>query len=145
MPARGQTRQRLVRRQPRARAGRLLFANQPLHFLPGCFLEPRLFQRRGAGEQFVKNDAEGVNVGPRVHVQGIDADLLGCHVQRRADDRAVGGVQRPIGEHLRGVERLGQAEVDHLRHRLAVVLGHEHVRRLQIAVDDSLLVGVLDR
>jgi hypothetical protein len=30
------------------------------------------------------------------------------------------------------------------RHRLAVYLGHQDVRRLQVAMDDRLLVGVLD-
>jgi hypothetical protein len=33
---------------------------------------------------------------------------------------------------------------DHLRHRPAVVEADEHVGRLQVAVDDPLLVGVLD-
>ena len=42
---------------------------------------------------------------------------------------------------LRG---LGDAEVDHLRHRHAVVQRHEDVRRLDVAVDDALLVRVLD-
>ena len=38
---------------------------------------------------------------------------------------------------------LGQAEVDDLGHGLAVDLGHQDVRGLQVAVDDGLLVGVL--
>ena len=37
------------------------------------------------------------------------------------------------------------AEVDHLGHRLAVVQRHQHVGGLDVAVDDPLLVGVLDR
>ena len=41
--------------------------------------------------------------------------------------------------------RLGHAEVDHLRHRLAVVQGDQDVGRLEVAVDDALLVGVLHR
>ena len=41
--------------------------------------------------------------------------------------------------------RLGHAEVDHLRHRPAVVQGDQDVGRLEVAVDDALLVGVLDR
>ena len=42
-------------------------------------------------------------------------------------------------------DRLGDAEVDHLRHRPAVLHGDQDVRRLDVAVDDALLVGVLDR
>ena len=53
------------------------------------------------------------------------------------------GEQRPLGQPLVG--RLGDAEVDHLGHRLAVVERHQDVRRLDVAVDDPLLVGVLDR
>ena len=57
--------------------------------------------------------------------------------------RAVLREQRPLGQLLLG--RLGHAEVDHLGHRLAVVERDHHVGRLDVAVDDPLLVGVLDR
>jgi hypothetical protein len=40
--------------------------------------------------------------------------------------------------------RLGDAEVDHLRHRHPVVQRNENVRRLDVAMDDPLLVRVLD-
>jgi len=40
--------------------------------------------------------------------------------------------------------RLGDAEVDHLRHRLVAVERDQHVRRLEITVDDAFLVRVLD-
>ena len=42
-----------------------------------------------------------------------------------------------------GVTRLGQSEVDDARHRLAIHLNHQNVCRLQIAMDDGLLVRVL--
>jgi hypothetical protein len=44
----------------------------------------------------------------------------------------------------RVADRLGDAEVDNLRHRLTVVEGDEHVRRLDVAVNHALLVRVLD-
>ena len=47
-----------------------------------------------------------------------------------------------VGELL--VQGLGDAEVDHFHHRFAVVQRDEHVRRLDVAVDDPLQVGVLD-
>ena len=43
------------------------------------------------------------------------------------------------------LERFGNPEIDDLRHRLAVVAGDQHVRRLEIAMDHALLVGVLHR
>ena len=43
------------------------------------------------------------------------------------------------------MDRLGHAEVDDLGHRLAVVGRDQHVGRLDVAVDDPLLMRVLDR
>ena len=40
--------------------------------------------------------------------------------------------------------RLGDAEINHLGHRHAVVHRHQDVRRLDVAVNDPFLVRVLD-
>jgi serine/threonine protein kinase len=40
-------------------------------------------------------------------------------------------------------ERLGNAEVDHLGHRLAIVSGDQHIGRLEVTVNHAFLVGVL--
>jgi hypothetical protein len=40
-------------------------------------------------------------------------------------------------------DRFGQAEVDDSRHRFPVYFGHQNVRRLQVSMDDGLLVRVL--
>ena len=59
----------------------------------------------------------------------------GRHVARRAGDHAG-------GRHLRArLEDLGQAEIGHVRLPVAV---QQDVRGLQVAVDDALLVQVLD-
>ena len=50
--------------------------------------------------------------------------------------------QRLVGEPLAG--GLGNAEVNHLGHRRAVVDRDENVRRLEVAMNDSLLVRVLN-
>ena len=42
------------------------------------------------------------------------------------------------------MERLGHAEVDDLRHRLFLLQRHQHVRRLDVAVQHALLMRVLD-
>ena len=52
------------------------------------------------------------------------------------------GEERLLGQLLVG--GFGDAEVDHLRHGHAVVQCDQDVRRLDVAVDDALLVGVLD-
>ena len=69
--------------------------------------------------------------------------LLRAHVQRRADHLREPRVDRLVGQLL--ADRLGDAEVDDLHHRLAVVQRDQHVRGLEVAVDDPLLVGVLHR
>ena len=77
----------------------------------------------------------------RVDVEVVELRLLGAHVLQRADDGAEVGEQRALGQLLAG--RLGDAEVDDLRHRLAVVQRDQHVRRLEVAVNDPFLMGVL--
>jgi hypothetical protein len=43
------------------------------------------------------------------------------------------------------VGRLGDPEIDHLGNRRPLVLHHQNVRRLEVAVDHALLVGMLHR
>ena len=69
--------------------------------------------------------------------------LLGAHVERRADHLTVAGRYR-CGRQLL-VDRLGNPEVDDLGDRHAIVQRHQNVGRLDVAVDDALLMGVLDR
>ena len=68
--------------------------------------------------------------------------LLRRHVQRRAHELREAGEQRLLRQLL--PQCLGHAEVDHLHHRRRVVHRHQHVGRLDVAVDDPLLVRVLD-
>jgi len=53
------------------------------------------------------------------------------------------GEDRLLGQTVIG--GLGDAEVDDLRHGAAVVQRHHHVRRLEVAVNDALLVTVMNR
>jgi hypothetical protein len=100
-------------------------------------------ERLGAGQQFVEQHAERIDVGARVDVEPRHLRLLGRHVLGRAEDLRVLREQRLLGQ--LGAGRLGDAEVDHLRHRHAVVQRHQHVARLDVAMDDALVVRVLDR
>jgi hypothetical protein len=75
-------------------------------------------------------------------VDGREAGLFRSHVLQRADHGAKLRGQRFVGQLAAGC--LGHAEVDHLGHWLAVVECHQDVRRLEVAVDDALGMGVLD-
>ena len=129
--------------QPRARPGRLLLPDQAEDLGERGLLDPLAAQRRAAREQLVQEHAQRVDVAAGVDAQGAHLRLLRAHVFQRADQGAVLREQRPLGQLLLG--RLGHAEVDHLGHRLAVVERDHDVGRLDVAVDDPLLVGVLDR
>ncbi len=109
--------------------------------MPGRLLETLPLQRRRPGQQLVEDHAQGVDVRPRVHVEVVELGLFRTHVERRAQYHAVGRVQRALGERL--LDRLGQPEVDHFRHRMAVVQADQDVAGLQVSVDHALGVGVL--
>ena len=79
--------------------------------------------------------------------------LLGRHVGGRADDHAhlrsapgavsVGEfVASAVADGARGSQRLGETEVEHLHRAVGADLD---VRRLEIAMDDALLVRRLER
>ena len=92
-------------------------------------------------KQLVEQHAQRIDVAAGVDAELVHLRLLGAHVQRRADELREAGVERLLGE--RCADRLGDAEVDHLGDRLAVVQRDQDVGGLQVAVDDPLLVGVL--
>ena len=79
---------------------RLDFFDQPQDFLEGGVFELLLFERRGAGEQLVEDDAEGIDVGAGIDVEVVELGLLGAHVERRADHQAVSRVERVLGQRL---------------------------------------------
>ncbi len=81
-----------------------------------------------------KHDPEGIEVGLVADGRGA-ANLLGRHVSRRS--------QRSARRRQRGrVQVLGDPEIG----QLDLAVGRDHqVRRLQIAVDDAMLVGVVQR
>ena len=139
----GDARQRPRLRELRARPRRLDLPDHPQHLQePGRLqLLPR--ERHAAGQELVEDRPQGVDVGAGVDVEIVQLRLLRRHVFQRADQRADLGVDAPIGQPRAG--GLGDAEVDHLGHRPAVVEGDQDVRRLQVAVDHALLVGVLHR
>ena len=125
-----------------ARPRRLLLADDPADLVEAGLAQPLLVERRGAGEQFVEQHAQRVDVAAGVDVQAAHLGLLGAHVQRRADHLAEAGEERLLGQLL--TDGLGDAEVDDLGHRHAVVQRDQDVGRLEVAVDDPLLMGVLD-
>jgi hypothetical protein len=129
-------------REAGARAGRLVLADLPQHFEQRRFAQLRGADGRDAGQQLVEQRPERVDVAAGVDVLRGRRGLLGAHVLQGADDQPELGQHGLFGQLVPG--RLGDAEVDDLRNRPAVVGCHQHVGRLDVAMDDALLVGVLD-
>ena len=135
---------RLRRADPRARRRRVFLANHPENLIHRGPFQPARFNRGRPRQELIEYYSQGINIGARVDVDGVEAGLFGGHVQRRAQHVTESGEQRVLAQ-LHAGGRFRHAEVDHLGHRLAVVAFHEDVRRLQVAVDDPLLVRVLNR
>ena len=131
------------RLHPHRRPRRVHLADEAADFIHADARERVLLDGRVAGEQFVEQHAEGVDVAARVDVQRGQLRLLGRHVERRADHLLELRIDRLLDEPP--LRRLRHAEINHLRHRLPVVDRHEDVRRLEIAMDDSFLMRVLHR
>ena len=105
--------------------------------MPGLLRRQReAAQRQLPGQHLVEDDAQRVDVGPVIDLQR-PLHLLRGHVVQRAHH-----LPRPGQREVAGVaaQQLGQAEVGDLHAALAV---QQDVLRLDVAVDDALLVGVL--
>ena len=94
-----------------------------------------------AGEQLVEQDPQRVNVAARVDIERAHLRLLRAHVGRGAYEQFEGGEERFVGQSLIG--RFRDAKVNHLGHRFAILERDQDVRRFDIAVDNALLVRVL--
>jgi len=88
-------------------------------------------ERPTTSEHFVHHDTQGPQVGPPVHARPVR--LLGAHVRD-------GSQRRPVTGH-RDVLQPRQTEVHDLRQ---AAIGKDDVARLDVAVDDALVVGALE-
>ncbi len=117
----------------RRRARRIDLADDPPDFIQARAGHRRRVDRRAAGEQFVEQHAEAVDVAARVDVERGKFRLLGTHVERRPDHLLELREERPIREPP--LRRLRHAEVDDLPKPLLASTsrrnpGEYHGRRL---------------
>lgn len=132
-------------RVQRSRRGRLLILDL-VHEGPQTF---RL-ERRSAGERLIQRGSETVDIGPVVDPP-LPRELLGAQIGRRADDisRTRQGESR---SHIRAIEwlqisfdELGQPIVEEHGNHALVCFPHEDIRRLDIPVNHSFAMGMLER
>ena len=129
--------------QARRRLRRFGFPDHPPDFVQRRLAEGVGVKRRHARQQLVEQHAQRIDVRPRINVQAAQGRLFRAHVGRRADHVLEAGEERLLRQLL--PQRLGHAEINHLGHRLAVMQRHQHVARLDVAVNDALLMRVLHR
>ena len=116
----------------------ILFAQPAQHLFVGQLLQIK-WQR--AHQHLIEHHAQRVHIGAGIDILATRVGLLRAHVFERAQYCAHARKYAAICEPLRS--SLGQTEVDDPGHRLAIHVAHQNVRRLQVAMDDGLLVRVL--
>ncbi|MDH3943421.1 MAG: hypothetical protein OEV06_04945, partial [Anaerolineae bacterium] len=90
-----------------------------------------VFEGEGAGGEFVKDDAEGVEISTLVNLS--THGLFGRHVEHGTNDGAVDGHS--------GGDGTGKTEI----HEFDSAVGIDHeIFGLEITVDDALFVGMLE-
>src|SRR5271154_3304164 len=136
----GCARRFLLRFYFRAGAWGVLFPQLPQHFIERFLLPLLGIEWERTGQQLVEHHAERVNVGTRVQVMNARIGLLRAHVSRRSDEAtrlceySLAGRLRP--DHFR------QTEINDPGRGFAIHFDHQDIGRLQVAVDDGLLVRV---
>ena len=104
--------------------------------LRGECLEARCVEGKFPRQHVVAEDADGVEITASVDVQ-LARRLLRRHVVRRAE-----GARR-VGAHR--IERTQKRDAEVCEHRTASAALEEDVLRLEVAMHDTLAVGVVER
>ena len=130
----------------RQNPGRLLglgFPQGPTHLKQTSAKQFLAIERGSAREQFIKKHTQTVNIAPRVHIQPAHLRLFRAHVSRCANQLLVCSKKRLLSKPA--LDCLGNAKVNNFGHRHTIVHGDENVGWFNIAMDDPLLVGMLNR
>ena len=123
------------------RGGSLLSDRAPHRIQPGLhqFLA---VEGRFAGQDFIKQYTQAVDVAARINIQPTHLCLLGAHIRWRAHELVESGEDGFVGQSL--FDGFGYAEINHLGHGHAVMQCHQDIGRFDISMNDSLLMRVLD-
>ena len=130
---------------PQASAGRLgiLITDDVAHMVDPPFTQSIRVKGQSAGQELIQDHAERVDVRAYVNVLAGGVCLFGAHVFGGADQptllREQGVVRQGTGQGL------GDPKIDYLGHGLVVHDCHQQVRRLEIPMDNPLLMRMVDR
>ncbi len=121
---------------------RLLLADLLQHGFHSRFTQFLRAERQRTHQQLVQNHAQRIHIRAGVNVALVAVGLLRAHVVGRAHHPSHFGEHRDLGKPL--PYGLGQPEVDDLGYGLFIHLFDQDIGWLQVAVDDGLLMGVLN-
>ena len=130
------------RAESRRGPGRLNLANDPAHLIVSSRDQRLGIEWRAAGQQFIQENTQRINVAPGINVQSTERRLLRAHVNRGSNELFEPGGKRFVCKPVLG--GFGDTEIDDLGHGLHAVERNHDIRGFDIAVDDALLVRVID-
>jgi hypothetical protein len=107
-------------------------------------LDPRILgiPRNRSYQKLIEHHSKGVNIAARININAAGISLLRAHICGRAHGLPMESYQRHFCQRLS--ERLGDTEIDDLRYGLSIMGRDQNVGWLQIPMDDSFLVCMLD-
>lgn len=121
---------------------RILFTDDLHHLQQRASPQLLRLERGRPGQQLVEQHAKRVDVAAPVDLDAAQFRLLRAHVRRGPDELPVRREQRLLRQTL--VRGLGDPEINDLGDWGPVVKRDQHVGRLDVAMDDPLVVGVVD-
>ena len=130
------------RAQAGRRSRRVHLADCTAHFIQSGADQALCVEWGLTCEQFIKEHPQAIDVAARVQIQAAHLGLFRADVRGRADELLELGVDRFVREVT--VCGLGNSEINHLRNGDAIVQGDKDVGRLDVAMNDALLMGMLD-
>ena len=133
---------RRILAEPSAWAHGFLFAYHATHLIEAGHQQLFTIEGGPTDQQFVEQHAQAVDVAARVNVEPAHFRLLGANISWRADELLEMRIDRLIREDT--LHRLGNPKINHLGHRLTIVHRDEDIGWLDVAMNDSLLMSMLD-
>ncbi|MDR3701194.1 MAG: hypothetical protein P4L56_16220 [Candidatus Sulfopaludibacter sp.] len=122
--------------------GSVLFPDNPEHLAYTYLAHSGCVEWDSADQQFVQEHPERIHVRGLIHISGHYLGLLRACVFRCADHLPELREQSVLDGPLVG--SFCDAEIDHFGNRRALAFQHQHIRRLEVAVDHTLLVRMVN-
>ena len=124
-----------------AGGGRFLFPDGALDFGEAQAVKRLLVKGQDPGQEFVEQHAQGVDIRTCVNVLGGKVHLFRAHVLGCAQQLPLQGKYGLFGEGTGS--GLGNAKVNELGHGPVPVHGYQDIGGLDVPMDDTLLVGIV--